>query len=99
MEGCTTFNQSAACLQQVHAHSPKATTMILLRDEDISMDTERFLFLTTRRQHEHQPEPQYLVVFSIVVPAEGVESPHLHPTTAQLLTGVIKESTDVRSDL
>lgn len=65
------------------------------------MDTDRVLFLTTQRHcsHEHQPEPQYLVVFGVVVPAEGVESPHLHPATTQLLTGVIKESTDVRSDL
>lgn len=41
----------------------------------------------------------YLVAFSIVVPAEGVESSHLHPAAAQLLAGVVKESADVGSDL
>lgn len=42
---------------------------------------------------------QYLVALSVVVPAEGVESSHLHPATTQLLAGVVKESTDVSSDL
>lgn len=58
IEGCT-FNQSAAYRHQIHAHSLEATTMILLRDEHISMDTERFLFLTTSCSHEEQPEPQH----------------------------------------
>ena len=42
---------------------------------------------------------QYLVALSVVVPAEGVESSHLHPATTQLLAGFIKESTDVGTDL
>lgn len=42
---------------------------------------------------------QYLVALSVVVPAEGVESSHLHPATTQLLAGFVKESTDVSADL
>lgn len=42
---------------------------------------------------------QYLVALSVVVPTEGVESSHLHPATTQLFRGVVKESTDVSSNL
>ena len=42
---------------------------------------------------------RYLIALSVVVPTEGIEGSHLHPATAQLLTGVVKESADVGSDL
>lgn len=41
----------------------------------------------------------YLVAFSVVVAAEGVEGSDLHPALAQLLSGVVEETTDVSADL
>lgn len=42
---------------------------------------------------------EYLVALSVVVPTEGIESADLHPATAQLFRGIVKETTDVSSDL
>lgn len=41
----------------------------------------------------------YGAEFGVVVPGKGVKRSHLHPAPAQLLRRVLKEPTDVSTDL
>lgn len=51
------------------------------------------------KEQQYKMALLYLVSLSIVISTKGIESSNLHPTTTQLFTWVVKESTDVSSDL